>query len=110
MNRISVVAKFATTASDGKVYDVEYFNLDVIISVGYRVKSNEGTQFRIWATNIVKNHIINGFTINEKRLKDKNCIFIGKEFMADINMRTRVLDSLVIAIKNGFFLQVFEAE
>lgn len=72
LNRISVVAKFATTASDGKVYDVEYFNLDVIISVGYRVKSNEGTQFRIWATNIVKNHIINGFTINEKRLKDKN--------------------------------------
>ena len=47
----SVVAKFATTASDGKIYQVEYYNLDVIISVGYRVKSKQGTQFRIWAKN-----------------------------------------------------------
>ena len=48
--RDSVVAKFATTAADGKTYQVEYYNLDVIISVGYRVKSKRGTQFRIWAT------------------------------------------------------------
>ena len=49
----SVVANFATTASDGKTYQVDYYNLDVIISVGYRVKSKRGTQFRIWATNIL---------------------------------------------------------
>lgn len=54
LQRDSVVAKFATTASDGKAYNVDYYNLDVIISVGYRVKSNRGTQFRIWATGILK--------------------------------------------------------
>ena len=51
----SVVAKFATTAADGKTYKVDYYNLDVIISVGYRVKSIRGTQFRIWATNVLRN-------------------------------------------------------
>ena len=51
LNRNSVVVKFATTASDGKTYQVDFYNLDVIISVGYRVKSLRGTQFRIWATN-----------------------------------------------------------
>ena len=71
LERSSVVAKYATTALDGKVYNVEYFNLDVIISVGYRVKSKEGVKFRIWATNVLRNHIVNGFTINEKRLQDK---------------------------------------
>ncbi|PWW81274.1 cell filamentation protein Fic [Prosthecochloris marina] len=50
----SVVRKFRTTASDGKIYDVQYYNLDVIISVGYRVKSHQGTQFRIWATQRLK--------------------------------------------------------
>ena len=54
LERDSVVAFFATTASDGKTYNVEYFNLDVIISVGYRVKSQRGTQFRIWANSVLK--------------------------------------------------------
>ena len=53
LQRESVVANFATTAADGKTYQVDYYNLDVIISVGYRVKSKRGTQFRIWATNIL---------------------------------------------------------
>ena len=61
LNRGSVVAKFATTASDGKTYQVDYYNLDVIISVGYRVKSLRGTQFRIWATNILKEYMQKGF-------------------------------------------------
>lgn len=65
----SVVRKFRTTASDGKSYNISYYNLDVIISVGYRVKSQKGTQFRIWATKILKEHLIDGYTINEKRLK-----------------------------------------
>ena len=65
----SVVAKIATTAADGKTYQVEYFNLDAIISVGYRVNSKRGTQFRIWATNVLHKHLVDGYTINEKRLK-----------------------------------------
>ena len=65
----SVVAFFATTAADGKSYQVEHFNLDAIISVGYRVNSKQGTQFRIWATNVLRKHLVHGFTLNEKRLK-----------------------------------------
>ncbi|MDP2688401.1 MAG: virulence protein RhuM/Fic/DOC family protein [Aequorivita sp.] len=69
LERDSVVAKNATTASDGKTYQVEFFNLDVIISVGYRVNSKKGTQFRIWATNQLKELLVKGYSINEKRLK-----------------------------------------
>lgn len=68
--RKSVVAKFATTASDGKTYKVDYYNLDVIISVGYRVKSLRGTQFRIWATKVLRKHILDGYTLNKNRLED----------------------------------------
>ena len=69
LNRGSVVTKFATTASDGKNYQVDYYNLDVIISVGYRVKSLRGTQFRIWATNILKEYMQKGFALDDDRLK-----------------------------------------
>ena len=69
LNRGSVVAKFATTASDGKNYQVDYYNLDVIISVGYRVKSLRGPQFRIWATNILKEYMQKGFALDDDRLK-----------------------------------------
>lgn len=64
----SVVRKFRITAADGKIYQTNFYNLDVIISVGYRIKSIRGTQFRIWATKTLKNHLIEGYTINEKRL------------------------------------------
>lgn len=67
----SVVAKNATTATDGKTYQVEYFNLDVIISIGYRVKSKRGTQFRIWANKVLKDHIVKGYTLNEQRLRQQ---------------------------------------
>lgn len=66
----SVVANFATTAADGKRYNVDYYNLDVIISVGYRVKSLRGTQFRIWATKRLKEYMIKGFTMDDERLKE----------------------------------------
>lgn len=66
----SVVAKFATTAIDGKTYQVEYYNLDVIISVGYRVKSLRGTQFRIWAMQILKEYMQKGFAMDDERLKN----------------------------------------
>ncbi len=65
----SVIRKFRITASDGKKYNTTHYNLDVIISVGYRVKSLRGTQFRIWATNVLRKHLVDGYTINEKRLK-----------------------------------------
>lgn len=58
LDRNSVVAKNATTALDGKVYQVDYYNLDVIISVGYRIKSQRGTQFRIWANRVLKDYLI----------------------------------------------------
>jgi prophage maintenance system killer protein len=69
LDRNSVCAKFAHTANDGKVYQTQYFNLDMIISVGYRVNSKQGTQFRIWASTVLKQHLIEGYTLNEKRLK-----------------------------------------
>jgi hypothetical protein len=69
LDRAAVVAESATTAADGKTYQVEYFNLDVIISVGYRVKSHRGTQFRIWATQRLREYIIKGFALDDERLK-----------------------------------------
>lgn len=70
LDRNSVVANFATTAADGKTYQVDYYNLDVIISVGYRVKSQRGVQFRIRATNILKEYIKKGFAMDDDRLKE----------------------------------------
>ena len=65
----SVWAKFAYTADDGKKYQVDYYNLDVIISVGYRVKSVRGTQFRIWANTILKQYILQGYAVNQRRIQ-----------------------------------------
>lgn len=65
----SVVAFFATTANDGKIYNVVYYNLDMIISVGYRVNSLRGVQFRMWATNVLKEYLIKGFAMNDDLLK-----------------------------------------
>ena len=70
LNRNSVVAKFATTATDGKTYQVDYYNLGVIIFIGYRVKSQRGVQFRIWATNILKEYMKKGFAMDDERLKN----------------------------------------
>lgn len=71
LNEKTVCREFRRTGSDGKEYTVQHYNLDIIISVGYRVKSLRGTQFRIWATNVLRNHLINGYTLNEKRLKEQ---------------------------------------
>jgi hypothetical protein len=67
--REAVVANFATTATDGKTYQVDHYNLDVIISVGYRVRSHRGTQFRIWATERLREFIVKGFVMDDERLK-----------------------------------------
>ena len=81
----AVVANFATTASDGKTYNVTYYNLDVIISVGYRVKSNRGIIFRQWANKVLKQYLLQGYPVNEKRLKALNkTVQIQSEIIAGI--------------------------
>ncbi len=75
----SVVAKFATTASDGKVYLVEYYNLDMIISIGYRVKSKRGIQFRIWANKVLKEYLLRGYAVNQRINRIENDIDFLKE-------------------------------
>ena len=70
LKREAVVANFATTAADGKTYQVDYYNLDVIISVGYRVKSQRGVQFRTWATGILRKYMRKGFALDDERLKN----------------------------------------
>lgn len=69
LKREAVVAKFATTAKDGKTYQVDYYNLDMIISVGYRVKSQNGIIFRKWANKILKDYLLKGYAVNQKRLE-----------------------------------------
>ena len=90
----AVVAKFATTAADGKTYQVDHYNLDVIISVGYRVKSVRGTQFRIWATQRLKEYLIKGFTMDDDRLKGNGGGNYWKELLdriRDIRSSEKVL-------------------
>lgn len=90
----SVWAKFAYTAADGKDYNVDYYNLDVIISVGYRVKSVRGTQFRIWATSILKEYMKKGFAMDDERLKGNGGGSYWKELLdriRDIRSSEKVL-------------------
>lgn len=86
LERASVVAKNATTAADGKTYQVDYYNLDVVISVGYRVKSRRGVQFRQWATRTLKQHLLDGYTLNQSRLQAR-----GVEFEQVIQLLTHTL-------------------
>ncbi|MBN6081223.1 virulence RhuM family protein [Aggregatibacter actinomycetemcomitans] len=102
----SVVANFATTARDGKTYQVDYYNLDVIISVGYRVKSLRGTQFRQWATARLREYLIKGFTMDDERLKNLGGGNYWKELLERIRdirssekvMYRQVLDLYATAI------------
>ena len=90
----SVVANFATTAADGKTYRVDYYNLDVIISVGYRVKSQRGVQFRIWATGVLKEYMKKGFAMDDERLKGNGGGGYWKELLdriRDIRSSEKVL-------------------
>jgi len=85
----SVVAKNATTAIDGKIYQVDYYNLDVIISVGYRVKSKQGTQFRIWANQIIKDYLLKGYAIN-KRVESIEEKLIDHDKKFDLLLKTNL--------------------
>lgn len=97
LQALSVVANYATTATDGKTYQVDYYNLDVIISMGYRVKSQQGTQFRIWATQRLREYIIKGFALNDERFKTGSSYNYFKE----------LLDRIFLSINNeiGLFLR-----
>lgn len=90
------VAKNATTASDGKVYQVDYYNLDVIISVGYRVKSMRGVQFRQWATQTLKQFLVQGYAINQKRLQEK-----GVEFSQVVALLSQTLTNQALISDEG---------
>lgn len=96
LNENSVVRNFRTTATDGKSYDVNYYSLDVIISVGYRVKSKQGTQFRIWATQRLKEFIVKGFALNDERFKSGNSM----NYFSELQERIRE-----IRISERFFYQ-----
>lgn len=110
LQRDSVVAKFATTASDGKAYNVDYYNLDVIISVGYRVKSKRGTQFRIWATGILKEYMRKGFALDDDRLKNLGAVDISRNCwrrkqIKNIENIIRIRDlALIIKIYDSYLL------
>jgi len=95
----SVVAKNATTATDGKSYDITYYNLDMIISVGYRVNSLRGTQFRIWATKTLREYIIKGFVMDDKRLENG-----GSNYFQELEERVRKIR----ASEKNFYKKVLE--
>ena len=96
MARESVCAKFAHTAADGKTYQVDYYNLDVIISVGYRVKSRRGVQFRQWATRTLKEHLVQGYTLNQRRLAER-----GIEFEQALALLSRTLANQQLVNADG---------
>lgn len=94
LERGSVVAKNATTAGDGKTYQVEYFNLDAIISVGYRVNSTRATRFRQWATGVLRQHLVEGYSLDQHRLQERGIAF---EQALDLLSRTLANQQLVNA-------------
>lgn len=98
--RDSVVAKNATTAADGKSYQIDFYNLDVIISVGYRVKSQRGVQFRIWASRIIKEYMKKGFAMDDQRLKELG----GGNYFRELLERIRDIR----ASEKVFYRQVLE--
>lgn len=92
LEEMAVVAKFATTASDGKTYQVKYYNLDMILSVGYRVNSKVATNFRKWATKTLKEHIVQGYTINKERLQKNYDEFL--RVVEDIKLLSQNVDNV----------------
>lgn len=98
----SVVAKFATTAKDGKTYQVEYYNLDMIISVGYRIKSQNGVIFRKWANKVLKDYLLKGYAVNQKRLEylEKTIKLIDIAGRIDTELKTAEAKEIIKVINN----------
>lgn len=88
LNKKSVSAKIAHTAKDGKPYNTLFYNLDAIIAVGYRVNSYQATQFRIWATSVLKDYLVKGFALDDERLKQGKTMF-GKDYFEELVERIR---------------------
>ena len=85
---MSVCANFAHTGLDGKIYQTQYYNLDMIISVGYRVNSKRGVEFRKWANNVLKEYLVKGYSINQKRIFDKE--------LQELNQMVELLSNTLI--------------
>lgn len=98
----SVVAKFATTAKDGKTYQVEYYNLDMIISVGYRINSQNGVIFRKWANKVLKDYLLKGYAVNQKRLEylEKTIKLIDIAGRMDTELKTAEAKEIIKVINN----------
>ena len=98
----SVVANFATTANDGKIYKVDYYNLDMIISVGYRVKSQNGIIFRKWANKVLKDYLLKGYAANERRLKylEKTVQLIDIAGRIDYELKGEEAQGIIKVINN----------
>ena len=104
---ISVVKESLTTANDGKKYKTKYYNLDVIISVGYRVKSKLGTQFRIWATNVLRDYLLKGYVFNQRINRIENSL---ESLTEKVNVISLQIQSGEIPNQGVFFDgQVFDA-
>lgn len=110
LDKNSVVAKNATTAHDGKIYQIEFYNLDAIISIGYRVNSVQGTQFRIWATNRLKEYLIQGYSLNQNRLEELNQLIeiISKKEIQN-NEAKGLLNILATYTKSFILLNQFDS-
>lgn len=114
LRKLSVVANFATTAKDGKTYNVEHYNLDVVISVGYRVKSQRGVKFRQWATSVLKSYMLDGYVINGEKLTNQrfkeleNDVTLLKSKVENISNK---LEDKSLKPKQGIFFdgQIFDA-
>jgi len=114
LEKISVVANFATTARDGKIYNVEYYSLDVIISVGYRVKSQKGVRFRQWATRVLKHYILDGYAINSEKITNQRFKELENEVMllkSTVSNISNSLENTTLQPKQGIFYdgQMFDA-
>ena len=105
--KTSVVANFATTATDGKIYNVDHYNLDVIISVGYRVKSPNGVHFRQWATKVLKQYIFNGYAINSEKITQQRLLSLEN----DVSVIKSHIQNNSLKLQQGIFYdgQIFDA-
>jgi len=109
LERDAVVAKNATTANDGKTYKVDYYNLDMILSLGYRINSKRATQFRQWATRVLRHHLLKGYTLDQKRID----ILEEKQKICDqkLDWVLQAIDDKTLKPKQGIFYDgdVFDA-
>ena len=104
----SVCAIFAHTAADGKAYRTTFYNLDMVISVGYRVNSKRGTQFRIWATNVLRDHLVKGYTLNEKRLQESKQRLKELEAAVELVEKARSVKALSASETGGLLTVITE--